>query len=88
VELPKVYVVYLKRGDIFEGEQGDCSVKWKLLVPRDETGFVIRREPQARDLSKSRIEISQIFLKLGLLFLCLGFAVGSDTERRPKRRHA
>jgi hypothetical protein len=84
IELPKVDVVYLERRDILEGEQGDRSIEWKLFISRNQTGLVVRREPQARDFGKGRIQISQVFLELGLLLLCFCFTGGSDTQSRPK----
>jgi len=75
IELPKVYIVNLKRSDILESEQRDGGVEGKFFITRNETSFVVRRQPQAGNLSKCRVEISQVFLELNFLFLCLGFTV-------------
>jgi hypothetical protein len=67
--------VNLKRSNILESEQRDRGVEGKLFVTSNKASFVVRRKPQARNLGKGRIQISQVFLELGFLFLCLGFTV-------------
>jgi hypothetical protein len=75
IKLPKVYIVNLKRSDILESEQGDGSIKREFFIAGNKTGFVVRRQPQARNFGKGRVQISQVFLELSFLFLCPCFTV-------------
>jgi hypothetical protein len=78
IELPEIHVVDLECSDVLEGEQGHSSIEWELLVPRNQTSFVIRSKAQAWNLGERRIQIPQIFLQQSLLLLSLGYAVGSN----------
>jgi hypothetical protein len=55
MKLSKVEVTDFQGAQVFEGEQGDRSVKGKLLEARDESRAMIRCQPQRRNLCEARV---------------------------------
>jgi hypothetical protein len=55
MELSEVKITYLKRTNVLEGKQGYGGIERELLVPRNQPGSMIWRQPESWDLRKARV---------------------------------